>query len=317
MTFRELRDEGRAVLGAAGVPDCDYDAVALLQEAAGLDYGGLFAKLSEEAPGDTARRYSEMIRERAARRPLQHIVGTAWFMGLPFHVCSDVLCPRQDTETLAEAALSAARLGLKPKATYENGASDDNKASHENEPAYENEAAAGACPRQSSLLDLCTGSGCLAVSLAVLGEFDKVVATDLSAAALAVARRNAELNGCQIDFRQGDLFETLTEEERFDIIVCNPPYIPSRDLKGLMPEVRDYEPEIALDGGSDGLDFYRRLSEGLWRFLAPEGTFFLECGAGQGDDVIGLLESQELYEELHVIYDLAGHDRVVSGRRRA
>ena len=152
------------------------------------------------------------------------------------------------------------------------------------------------------------------MSLAVLGRFDTVVATDLSEAALAVARKNAAANGSVIDFRQGDLFTPVGDDELFDIIVCNPPYIPSGELKDLMPEVRDHEPAAALDGGNDGLAFYRRLALGLWRHLAPGGAFFLECGAGQSGEVIGLLMEEGRYEGLHVTRDLAGHDRVVSGR---
>ena len=286
MTYRELRNKGVEILEAADVPDADYDAGVLLCEASGLDQAALFMRLSAEAEEGLAVRYMEMVRDRAGRKPLQHILGTAWFMGLPFLVCRDVLCPRQDTEVLAEAALAEAESQRKP---------------------YMEQTG-------KKVLDLCTGSGCLAVSLAVLGRFDTVVATDLSEAALAVARKNAAANGSVIDFRQGDLFTPVGDDELFDIIVCNPPYIPSGELKDLMPEVRDHEPAAALDGGNDGLAFYRRLALGLWRHLAPGGAFFLECGAGQSGEVIGLLMEEGRYEGLHVTRDLAGHDRVVSGR---
>lgn len=286
MTYRELRNKGVEMLEAADVPDADYDAGVLLCEASGLDQAALFMRLSAEAEEGLAVRYMEMVRDRAGRKPLQHILGTAWFMGLPFLVCRDVLCPRQDTEVLAEAALAEAESQRKP---------------------YMEQTG-------KKVLDLCTGSGCLAVSLAVLGRFDTVVATDLSEAALAVARKNAAANGSVIDFRQGDLFTPVGDDELFDIIVCNPPYIPSGELKDLMPEVRDHEPAAALDGGNDGLAFYRRLALGLWRHLAPGGAFFLECGAGQSGEVIGLLMEEGRYEGLHVTRDLAGHDRVVSGR---
>ena len=292
MTYRELRNKGVEMLEAADVPDADYDAGVLLCEASGLDQAALFMRLSAEAEEGLAVRYMEMVRDRAGRKPLQHILGTAWFMGLPFLVCRDVLCPRQDTEVLAEAALTEA---------------ESQRKQYMEQTAYMGQTG-------KKVLDLCTGSGCLAVSLAVLGRFDTVVATDLSEAALAVARKNAAANGSVIDFRQGDLFTPVGDDELFDIIVCNPPYIPSGELKDLMPEVRDHEPAAALDGGNDGLAFYRRLALGLWRHLAPGGAFFLECGAGQSGEVIGLLMEEGRYEGLHVTRDLAGHDRVVSGR---
>lgn len=318
MTYRELRNEGRAVLRAADVPDSDYDADVLLQEAAGLDAGSLFMKLSEEVSEGLTDKYRNMITERAGRKPLQHIVGTAWFMGLPFSVCSDVLCPRQDTEVLVEAVL--AEVGQSPKAgqSLQAGQGQSSLGDLPQEKRLQSdETAKRDVASSGKLLDLCTGSGCLAVSLAHLGSFESVVATDLSEAALAVARKNAAMNGCSIDFRQGDLFGPIGEEERFDIVVCNPPYIPSGELKDLMPEVRDNEPVLALDGGEDGLGFYKRLARDMDRFLVPGGAFFLECGAGQSSEVIALLKAAGSYEGFRVIYDLAGHDRVVTGRRKA
>ena len=310
MTYRELRNKGVEMLEAADVPDADYDAGVLLCEASGLDQAALFMRLSAEAEEGLAVRYMEMVRDRAGRKPLQHILGTAWFMGLPFLVCRDVLCPRQDTEVLAEAALAEAESQRKPymeQTAYMGQKAYMEQTAYMGQKAYMEQTG-------KKVLDLCTGSGCLAVSLAVLGRFDTVVATDLSEAALAVARKNAAANGSVIDFRQGDLFTPVGDDELFDIIVCNPPYIPSGELKDLMPEVRDHEPAVALDGGNDGLAFYRRLALGLWRHLAPGGAFFLECGAGQSGEVIGLLMEAGRYEGLHVTRDLAGHDRVVSGR---
>ena len=290
-------------LEAAGVVDAQWDAQELLSWAGGPDRTHLplvrEAQLSEKA----AARFEEAVTRRAQRIPLQQITGTAWFMGLAFSVNEAVLCPRQDTELLAERALEILEEG--------------------NDPA----------PR---VLDLCCGSGCIGISLARLFPGAKVTLSDISEAALAVAERNAVRNNVeeQTEFAQGDLLAARLRDGRplsgpFDLICCNPPYIPSGELDALMPEVRDHEPALALDGGTDGLDFYRRLAQELTPLASPLqrgevahsagrgrlATILLEIGCEQGEAVRNIFESA-LPCTVTVLKDLAGLDRVAEVRIR-
>lgn len=300
-SYREMEKMAAEMLERAGVPDADYDAGVLLRFAAGMDRTGYLLHREEPVPGNVAVKFLEMARRRAERIPLQHILGEAWFMGLPFFVSEDVLIPRQDTETLVCAVL------------------DDRK-----------EHAGG------SLLDLCTGSGCIAVSLAALGHFDAVTASDLSEAALAVARKNAERNlkagweirsytrsgedgnfeektaGRRMDLVCCDLFSGLGGR-RFDVITANPPYIPDGRIEGLMPEVRDHDPRLALAGGADGLDFYRRIAGESPAHLRRDAGIYLEIGAEQAREVTELLEAAG-FRDIRIIRDDAGNDRVAAAR---
>ena len=219
-----------------------------------------------------------MIDRRAAHVPLQYLTHEQNFCGADIYVDERVLIPRQDTEVLVAAALDlAAMLDGAP-----------------------------------ALLDLCTGSGCIPIALSRLGDFGSITAADLSADALEVAKMNAEQNGAEIRFVQSDLFEAFRKKaERFDLITCNPPYIRSGDMAGLQPEVRDNEPSMALDGGEDGLDFYRRLAEEAGQFLNPGGCVCFEIGFDQAADVSALLENAG-FKEVRVLKDLAGLDRVVT-----
>ena len=220
-------------------------------------------------------RYREMIKKRSRRIPLQHILGSQDFMGLTFKVNEHVLIPRQDTETLTELVLQEQK------------------------------------DRKKKVLDLCTGSGCIAISLGVLGGYEDVTAVDLSAEALKVARENGErLLGRDrtIRFLQGDLFDCV--EGRFDIITANPPYIATQVIRGLAPEVRDYEPRMALDGDEDGLSFYRRIAAQARGRLNPGGCVYLEIGHDQGRAVRDLLEAAG-FENIRIVKDTPGLDRVV------
>lgn len=288
MTLFELAAEGTKSLQAAGVPDPENDARLLLYEAFHLDMVHFLMNrlqpvdLNKEEIQESLENYREMISCRSRRIPLQQILGSQEFMGLTFAVNRHVLIPRQDTETLAEQVL------------------------------WDHPE------KEKRLLDVCTGSGCIAVSLAVKGGYQSVTATDISEQALLVARKNWENlkpeNGDQkFAFFQGDLFEALpAETEAFDIITSNPPYIPSEVIKGLEPEVRDYEPILALDGMEDGLFFYRRLAAESGKWLKKGGCIYLEIGHDQGAAVKGLLE-QAGFEAVKVIKDLPGNDRVVTG----
>ena len=302
MTFRELLAEGRRRLEAAGIEEAENDARLLLLDTYRIDWCSLVSVYEMKVPvnppmppvsackvvprrisheTEAGGTYLSVIDRRAAHVPLQYLTHEQNFCGADIYVDERVLIPWQDTEVLVAAALDlAAMLDGAPV-----------------------------------LLDLCTGSGCIPIALSRLGDFGSITAADLSADALEVAKMNAEQNGAEIRFVQSDLFEAFRKKaeaaERFDLITCNPPYIRSGDMAGLQPEVRDNEPSMALDGGEDGLDFYRRLAEEAGQFLNPGGCVCFEIGFDQAADVSALLENAG-FQEVRVLKDLAGLDRVVT-----
>ncbi len=276
MTFRECLKAGERELAAAGVPEAALDAWYLLEHVTGLNRACYFLRQNEEIPAGQEEAYRALIRRRADRVPLQHLTGKTEFMGLPFVVDARVLIPRQDTEKLVELVLDWAQ------GTY------------------------------LRALDLCTGSGCIAVSLAKLGHFAAVVGADLSEEALTVARENGRRNGCEnLTFRQSDLFQAFAGE-RFEVITANPPYIPTAEIRGLMPEVREHDPRMALDGREDGLYFYRKLAAESLEHLTPGGRIFWEIGWNQGEDVRQMLTVAG-FTSVEIFPDDAGLDRVITG----
>jgi len=279
-TWGQILAEGQKRLEKAGIAEYSLDAWYLFEHAFGISRMQYFMCSGQKAePEDTAwREFSEGIGRRSLREPLQHILGTQEFMGLEFEVNRHTLIPRQDTETLVELVL----------------------AEHKE--------------KECALLDMCTGSGCIAISLAVYGKYARVEAADISAEALKVAERNAEKLSASVRFRQSDMFSAFDEKtDKFDIIVSNPPYIPSNVIEELEPEVRDFEPRGALDGTADGLFFYEVLAQKCGRFLNENGTVYFEIGHDQGEAVKHLLDTHG-FIDTKVIKDLAGNDRVVCGK---
>ena len=251
-------------------PDARWDARDLLEYALNIPHSAFLHALVSDVPEDAVQRYFDLVEKRKSGEPTQYILGKAWFMGLEYDVDARVLIPRQDTELLCEEALAFAK-------------------QHQ----------------AKSALDLCTGSGALAVALAALGGLT-VTATDLSEGALAVAAHNAQKNHAEITFRKGDLLDALAENDRFDLIVCNPPYLTQQDMDELQAEVRR-EPAMALYGGDDGLIFYQRLAKGAKKHLNPGGTLLMEIGSEQGESVPALFAGWKT----RVLKDLNGLDRVV------
>ena len=236
-------------------------------------------KLSETELGSTR----ELVRRRGDREPLQHILGSASFCGVEIKVGPQVLVPRPETELLAERAWQqlSTCVALRPAA-----------------------------------LDYGTGSGCMAIALALRCSTAEIHALDVSAEALDVARANAATNGVadRIRFYSGDGFSALAENLAYDLIVSNPPYIPSAEIDSLSPEVRDHDPRLALDGGQDGLDFYRRLAAEAAGFLRPQGRMMLEFGDGQAEQVRGFLVQHNWIVE-SVEADYSGKPRILTARR--
>lgn len=277
MTVRTLIKDGAARLAAAGVPDPRLDAEYLLAEALHVPRLNLLLSMETAVPSAAAGQFESSLRRREKREPLQYILGTQPFFGLTLTVTSDVLIPRGDTETLCEWALDAL-----PRAV------------------------------PARVLDLCTGSGALAIAIGHERPQAQVTAADISPAALAVARQNACALQVPVRFLQGDLFAPVAGQV-FDLIVSNPPYIPTGDLPGLQREVR-FEPSLALDGGADGLDFYRRILRDAPRHLLAEGRLGLEIGDGEADAVAAMMASD--FEDVRTLCDLGGRARVVAGRKK-
>jgi release factor glutamine methyltransferase len=273
MTIGEVLKFSEDQLKRAGIAEAALDAKYLLMEVASLSSTALFFSAREELGEEIITAYRMALERRTAREPLQYIMGTQEFMGLSFLVSPAVLIPRQDTELLVEAAIP-----------FCHGA---------------------------RVLDLCTGSGCILLSLAKLGGIREAVGTDLSREALAVAQLNADRLNLRAQFIQSDLWETVPGN--FDVIISNPPYIPTEEIGGLMPEVRDFEPHMALDGGADGLYFYRKIAAGAGARLHLGGRIFLEIGYHQAEDVVRLLEENG-FREIIIKKDYAGLDRVVCAR---
>lgn len=277
-TLRTLRRAAEARLRAAGVDTPELDARLLAEHALGLTREQLFAQPDAPVGADAAARFHALVERRAAREPVSRILGERAFWTLDLSLNADTLDPRPDTETIVEAALDAIP------------------------------DRAGAL----SVLDLGTGTGC--ILLALLAELPGAtgLGIDVSPAAVEAAAGNARRNGLaeRARFRVGNWGEGLVE--RFDLVVSNPPYIPSSDIPSLDPEVREHDPLRALDGGADGLDAYRAIAAQLPGLLKPQGIVALEVGAGQAGDVAGLLEAQGV-RVTGIVRDLGGIERCVRG----
>ena len=274
MTYREAVEFGTKCLTDAGVPDAALDAWYLLQMVCKIERSYYYVHGEEDITQDAQKEYEIAVQKRAEHIPLQYIIGEQEFMGLRFKVNSNVLIPRQDTETLVEQVLKIVKPGMK-------------------------------------VLDLCTGSGCVLISVLKNAPELTGMGSDISKTALLVAKENAKLHEVDAEWVRSDLFDNITET--FDVIMANPPYIPTGENLSLMPEVRDFEPENALDGGADGLDFYRKIAGQVKDYLNPGGYVYMEIGYDQGEAVSELMRNAG-FTEVEVIKDLARNDRVVKGK---
>lgn len=274
MTYREAVEFGTKCLTDAGVPDAALDAWYLLQMVCKIERSYYYVHGEEDITQDAQKEYEIAVQKRAEHIPLQYIIGEQEFMGLRFKVNSNVLIPRQDTETLVEQVLKIVKPGMK-------------------------------------VLDLCTGSGCVLISVLKNAPELTGMGSDISKTALLVAKENAKLHEVDAEWVRSDLFDNITET--FDVIMANPPYIPTGEILSLMPEVRDFEPENALDGGADGLDFYRKIAGQVKDYLNPGEYVYMEIGYDQGEAVSELMRNAG-FTEVEVIKDLARNDRVVKGK---
>lgn len=282
MTYQNILNKAVKQLEEAGITEAALDARLLLMYVFDCDYQFLLLHGNEEAEESLVKKYFALVAERTKRIPLQHLTHCQNFMGFDFYVDEHVLIPRQDTECLVEEAMLVTEDGMR-------------------------------------VLDMCTGSGCILISLACYKNEIEGVGIDLSAEALAVARKNAGTlfagHSGQLTFIKGDLFDALSESELFDVIVSNPPYIRSDVIETLETEVKEHDPHMALDGGVSGLDFYEQITAKAPDYLRAGGYLLYEIGFDQGEDVKKLMESHG-FVNVTIIKDLAGNDRVVKGRKR-
>lgn len=278
MTLGDRVARAREAIAAAGIrpQDAALDAEVLARKVLACDRAGFVVRLRDDEPGNFADAYGALVDRRCRREPVAYIVGEREFWGLPFEVTPDVLIPRPETELIVEEALELFPAGRVP----------------------------------AVIVDAGTGSGCLAVALAVEFEDARVIATDISTAALAVARRNAAANGVadRIDFRAGNLLDPVTETA--DLIVSNPPYVASGDAAGLVPEVREHEPHVALFAGADGLSMFARLFPSAATRMRPGGRLIVEVGYDQ-DDRVARIGSMHGWTLSHVRQDLQAITRTL------
>ena len=294
MKTRILVKEGEYRLAKAFCMDAKIDAEELYCYLTGIDKVGLFLRANEEVDAETEAKFFELIDKRAQRIPLQHITGVQEFMGNTFKVSPDVLIPRQDTETLVEEAARTIQNTPKEKLTFM-------------------EKLKGA--KEWEVLDLCCGSGAIGISMAKICSNIKVTASDISSAAIAVASENATKLRAKVKFVEGDMFAPHAGK-KFDMILSNPPYIRTAMIEILQEEVKTHEPRAALDGGRDGLDFYRTIVAQAADYLKPDGILMLEIGHDQGEDLRKMLKDDGRYTPAEVIKDLPGKDRVVKCKKK-
>lgn len=275
--LRQILSEAADLLELNGIDNAKIDAWLLLEHVCQISKVDYYKDPNMTVSLEKANEYMDLVKRRSSRIPVQHIIGTQEFMGLFFKVNENVLIPRQETEILVERVIQIVK-----KEGY------------------------------SSVLDMCTGSGCIITSVAKNTHLKRAVAVDLSQKALELAKENAILNQCHnITWIQSNLFDEVTGT--YDVIVSNPPYIPTKDLEELQAEVKLHEPRLALDGYEDGLFFYREITKKAKKFLRLHGYLFYEIGYNQGSDVKNLM-IEEGFDEIQVVKDYTGLDRIVIGK---
>lgn len=270
-SYKELLEFGSDRLKKSGIAEAEPDAWYLFENVSRLSRADYFLHLNDKIEKDKKEEFLKLIERRGKRIPLSYVLGNRDFMGFTFKVNENVLIPEQETELLVEEAIKLCK-GKK-------------------------------------VLDLCTGSGCIGISISLLGEPLSVTMADISDKALDVARDNAKmLKACDVSFVQGNLFENINE--KYDILVSNPPYIETKVIETLQPEVRDYIPRLALDGDEDGLKFYRNITKLAPKYLNKNARILYEIGYNQSEMVSDILRKNG-FTDIRVIKDYAGLDRIV------
>lgn len=291
----DLVKMGENQLISSKVPNPKKDAEDLYMGMLGIDRTRFFMDWSREVDDSQCEKYFALIEKRAKRMPLQYIIGYQEFMGLKIEVNPSVLIPRPETELLVEQAVKIMlSKGQQPSPLADGEEFSDKIASRKN----------------WKVLDLCCGSGAIGIAVAHRCSNAKVTACDISSAAIETAKKNAQNARVKITFEQGDLFEAIGKKD-YDMILSNPPYVKTVVLPTLQEEVKDYEPLLALDGGQDGLEFYRRIIAQAPVHLKRQGVLILETGHDQGEDIKAFVRANGSFEDCAVMKDYNGHDRIV------
>lgn len=275
ITLAQTFELGKKLLNESEIPDANLDAWYLMEHVFHVNKAQYYINADKKINETLYHKYLDLIKMRISKCPLQYIIGTQEFMGLDFIVNEHVLIPRQDTEILVEEVMKYAT--------------------------------------DKSVLDMCTGTSCIITSLAKLCNLKKALGVDVSEKALEIAHKNVAFHKVDVQLIHSDLFENITG--KYDIIVSNPPYIPTKVIEGLMPEVKDHEPILALDGMEDGLYFYNKIIKQAETYLEEKGSIFFEIGHDQGSQVRDILEDCG-FVDIEVIKDYAGLDRVVCAHGR-
>lgn len=278
MTNKEAIDSAAVRLKLNNIENSLYDSKQMFMEASGMSTTDYLMHMTDDISNEVHEKFENMVQRRCSHEPLQHILGKAYFYGHEFIVNKNVLVPRPDTEILVEESLKRLK-GV----------------------------------NNAHVLDMCTGSGCIIISIFLSGMADRAVAVDYSEKALSVAKQNASLNNADIEFIYSDLFENVSDDETFDMIVSNPPYIETDEIETLSDEVRLFDPMMALDGDKDGLKFYRNITEQAAGYLKRGGWLMYEIGCSQAVAVSEFMHKNG-FAEVTVIKDLSGLDRVVCGK---
>jgi release factor glutamine methyltransferase len=333
-------------LSASGIESAEKETEFLVREGLDISLTDLY-KENPEVTEEQDAAIEEMVNRRSAREPLQYILGHTDFLGLKILVGEGVLIPRPETELMAEYVIKTiqnSKLKIQKQTTSdERRTTNDEKrptsdarrmtndekrptsdarrmTNDEKRPTSDarrmtnDEKRPTSDARRMTILDLCTGSGCLALALAKEFPDALVHGTDISVIALKYAKENAGINGVEnVEFLKGHLFDPLKQNQLFDLIISNPPYIRTKDIDGLQPEIREWEPVNALDGGTDGLDLYREIVPSAERFLTDGGILVLELGADCPDEVRGIFEHSG-YSEIEVLKDYAGIERIIHAK---
>lgn len=278
-SYRKLLTKAANILKDENIENIEYDIKTILRDTFDIDYNKFVMDMDNEFEADKSLEYEfiSRIEKRKKHIPLQYIINKQNFYGLDLYVNESVLIPRYDTENIVDCIVK----------DFEGS-------------------------KDISVLDLCTGSGCIAISLKKNG-FKKVFALDISDKALEVAKHNAYIHNADITFIKSDLYKELPNDIRFDLIVSNPPYIRTGEIEKLDDEVKDFEPKLALDGGKDGLDFYKKILNLSKDFINKNGSLYFEIGYDQAKDVVDLAK-KEGYYNIKIIKDLSGKDRGISMR---
>lgn len=311
MKLQELIQNSKHELDSLNIEEADIKLKILIEYVFKISKEKLILKYKDEINNKKVEEFRNLLKKLENGIPIQYIINNQEFMGLNFYVDEDVLIPQPDTEVLVEEVIKYCN-ELRNNEPEDKETNKDYKENIEKEPII-NKEDKNINKKTIKILDLCTGSGIIGISIYKYLENVEIYASDISQKALNIAEKNTNLNNAKINFINSDMFENIHIKD-FDIIVSNPPYIESKVIKSLSKEVQN-EPKLALDGGEDGLKFYRSILENANDYLRKNGAIFLEIGYDQKEKIEEILKSYKIYKETKCIKDFGGNNRVIIIKR--